>query len=124
VFKRLRIAVLLYVLLFVAAAQFFTSRYTTDWDAPLWVDIYTVAGDGLPVTRHYIDSMSAIEFADAEAFFAREAKRYGVTLEPGKLADFVVLDGDPLVHVADTLRIIAVAKGGVWRDRSSLRSQA
>ena len=50
-FKRLRIAVLLYVLLFVAAAQFFTSRYTTDWDAPLWVDIYTVAGDGLPVTR-------------------------------------------------------------------------
>ena len=80
-FKRLRIAVLLYVLLFVAAAQFFTARNMTDWDAPLWVDIYTVAGDDDPVTRRYIDNLSATEFADAEAFFAREAKRYGVTLE-------------------------------------------
>jgi hypothetical protein len=81
VFKRLRIAVLLYVLLFVAAAQFFTTQYTTDWDAPLWVDIYTVAGDGDPVTRRYIDNLRANEFADAEAFLAREAERHGVTLE-------------------------------------------
>jgi Tol biopolymer transport system component len=44
------------------------------------------------------------------------------TLEEGKLADFVVLDGDPLVHIADTLRIVAVAKGGVWHDRESLLS--
>ncbi len=49
-FKRLRIAVLLYILLFVAAAQFFTDARATDWDAPLWVDVYTVAGDGDP--RH------------------------------------------------------------------------
>ena len=81
-FKRLRIAVLLYVLLFVAAAQFFMARHTTDWDAPLWVDVYTVAGDSHPATRRYVDGLSANEFADAEAFFAREAKRYGVTVEP------------------------------------------
>ena len=80
-FKRLRIAVLLYVLLFVAAAQFFMTRHTADWDAPLWVDVYTVAGDGHPATRRYVDGLSANEFADAEAFFAREAKRYGVTVE-------------------------------------------
>ena len=28
------------------------------------------------------------------------------TLEEGKLADFVVLDGDPLAHIEDTLRIV------------------
>ena len=84
--KRLRIAVLLYVLLFVAAAQFFTARNATDWDTPLWVDIYAVAGDDRPVTRRFIDGLSPSEFADAEAFFAREAKRYGVALEqPFKL---------------------------------------
>jgi Tol biopolymer transport system component len=42
------------------------------------------------------------------------------TLEEGKLADFVVLDGDPLADVAATLKIVAVAKGGVWYDRSTL----
>jgi len=81
VLKRLRIAALLYVLLFVAAAQFLTARNMTDWDAPLWVDIYTVAGDANPATRHFIDDLSSAEFADTEAFFTREAKRYGITLE-------------------------------------------
>jgi predicted amidohydrolase YtcJ len=42
------------------------------------------------------------------------------SLEEGKLADFVVLDGDPLTEIADTLRIVAVTKGGVWHDRSAL----
>jgi hypothetical protein len=86
VLKRLRIAVLLYVLLFVAAAQFFTTRNATDWDVPLWVDIHAVAGDDRATTRRFIDGLSATEFADAEAFFAREAKRYGIALEqPFKL---------------------------------------
>ncbi len=84
--KRLRIAVLLYVLLFVAAAQFFAVRRATDWDTPLWVDIYTVAGDDAPVTQRHIESLRDDEFADTEAFLAREAKRYGVTLaQPFKL---------------------------------------
>ena len=35
-------------------------------------------------------------------------------------ADFVVIDGDPLTHIEDTLKIIAVVKGGVWHERSAL----
>jgi hypothetical protein len=86
VLKRLRIAVLLYVLLFVAAAQFFTARNAADWDSTLWVDIYAVAGDDSDGTRRFIDDLQPTEFADAEAFFAREATRYGVDLEqPFKL---------------------------------------
>jgi hypothetical protein len=42
------------------------------------------------------------------------------TLEEGKLADFVVLDGDPLAEIRETLKIVAVVKGGVWRDRAAL----
>jgi hypothetical protein len=81
VFKRLRIAVLLYVLLFVAAAQFFTMQQMTDWDAPLWVDIYTVAGDDADVTRRYLERLAATEFEEVEAFLNREAERHGVALE-------------------------------------------
>ena len=100
--KRLRIAALLYVLLFVAAAQFLTARNMTDWDAALWVDVYAVAGDDDSVTRHFLDDLSAISFADTETFFAREAQRYGVTLEqPFKIrivgehaAELPALDAD------------------------------
>lgn len=85
-FKRLRIAVLLYILLFVAAAQFFTARRMTDWDAPLWVDIYAVAGDDDPATLRYLDALRADEFAETEAFLTREAQRYGIALQqPFKL---------------------------------------
>ena len=34
------------------------------------------------------------------------------TLEPGKLADLVVLDGDPLAHVEDLLKVKTVIKDG------------
>jgi hypothetical protein len=86
VLKRLRITALLYLLVLVAAAQFLTARNATDWDTPLWVDVYAVAGDDHPATRHFIDGLNAAEFAATEAFLAREAKRYGVALEqPFKL---------------------------------------
>lgn len=42
------------------------------------------------------------------------------TLEEGKLADFVVVDGDPLVDLSSALDIIGVARGGVWFDASEL----
>jgi hypothetical protein len=80
VFKRLRIAFLLYILLFVAAAQFFTGHRTKDWDEQLWVDVYAVAGDSDETTRRYLDNLEPTEFRDIEPFLAREAQRYGLTL--------------------------------------------
>jgi hypothetical protein len=94
-FKRLRIAALLYVLLFIAVAQLLTARNATDWDAPLWVDIYTVAGDDHAITRRFIDGLGKAEFAEAEEFFAREAGRYGLPLEqPFKLRLIGEYEGD------------------------------
>ncbi len=80
-FKRLRIAFLLYLLLFVAAAQFFVDQRTKDWDEPLWVDVYAVAGDSDETTRRYLDNLDPTEFKDVEPFLAREAQRYGLALE-------------------------------------------
>jgi hypothetical protein len=80
-FKRLRIALLLYVLVFVAAAQFLTAKHSTAWELPLWVDVYTIAGDGGSTAREYVDSLTATEFSELETFFAAEARRHGLTLE-------------------------------------------
>jgi hypothetical protein len=80
-FKRLRIIVLLYVLAFVATAQFLDARRSTDWAAPLWVDIYTLDGDAQPGTRKYLDGVTADEFEPISRFLASEAHRYGIALE-------------------------------------------
>jgi len=42
------------------------------------------------------------------------------TLEPGKIADFVVLEGDPLSDIANTQLVARVAKGGVLYDPATL----
>ena len=44
------------------------------------------------------------------------------TVEPGRLADFVIVDGDPLQQIADLNRIVAVVRGGVWLDVGSLEA--
>jgi hypothetical protein len=125
VLKRLRIAVLLYVLLFVAASEYFTARNATDWDTPLWVNVYAVAGDDDPGTRRFIESLTPTEFADAEEFFAREAKRYGVALErPFKLRMVGEYSGDlpeldagagPLTVLAWSLRMRWLATRLRWQ---------
>jgi hypothetical protein len=79
-FKQLRVLVLLYVLVFVAAGQLLATMRSTDWDNTLWVDIHPVNGDGRPATQHYLDGLNAQEFAPIEKFFAAEAGRYGLAL--------------------------------------------
>lgn len=80
-FKRLRIALLLFILLFVAAGQYLNTRRSTDWDTTLWIDIYPLSGDGKNTTQNYLSSLGPAEFGEIEAFFTREAKRYDVRLD-------------------------------------------
>jgi len=84
--KKIRIAILLSILLFVALGEFLAARRSTAWNDTLWVDIYLVNGDRLDSTQRYIDSIDAKEFDGVDAFFAAEAKRYGVAIdEPFRL---------------------------------------
>jgi hypothetical protein len=79
--KRLRIAILAYVLIFVAADQYLTARASKDWAVSLSVDIYCVAGDDTQSTREYLDKLSTAEFKHIETFFAEQAHAFGVALE-------------------------------------------
>jgi hypothetical protein len=80
-FKKIRVALLLSTLLFVALGEFLAARRSTDWDDTLWVDVYLINGDRLDSTQRYIDSIDAREFAGVDEFFAAEAKRYGVAID-------------------------------------------
>jgi hypothetical protein len=81
VFKRLRILVLLYILLFVALGQFLAARRSTDWNDALWVDVYPVNASGDIEVQRYIEALDADAFVAVEAFVAEQAGRYGVALE-------------------------------------------
>ena len=61
-----------------------------------------------------------LRLATAGAALALGLERDLGTLEVGKLADFVVLSGDPLTRITDTLRIVAIVKNGVWLERQEL----
>lgn len=80
-FKKIRVAILLSILLFVAVGEFLAERRSTDWDDTLWVDVYLVNGDQLDSTQRYVDSIDAKEFDGVDEFFAAEAKRYGVSID-------------------------------------------
>jgi imidazolonepropionase-like amidohydrolase len=45
------------------------------------------------------------------------------SLAPGKRADFIVLDADPLDDIVHTRRIAAVVIGGVELDRAAMRAR-
>lgn len=72
--RKLRIAVLLYVLAFVAVGQYLTTRSSRAWDAPLWVDVYPVHGDTSAAVERYVAALDEPDFEAVEAFFAAEAE--------------------------------------------------
>jgi Tol biopolymer transport system component len=64
-----------------------------------------------------------LRIATASNAMALGLERQLGTLEAGKLADFVVVDGNPLADVTDAMNILAVVRGGVWLDQSALAAQ-
>jgi len=80
-FKSLRVAILLYILVFTALGNFLASARSTDWNETLWVDVYPINGDGSARTQAYLDNLSTADFEKIEAYFSEQAQRYGVTLD-------------------------------------------
>jgi len=76
-FRAIRIAVLLFVLVFVALSAWLTRARSTDWDESLWVKVYPINADGSSASRRYIDTLDVDDFESVEAFIQREAARYG-----------------------------------------------
>jgi hypothetical protein len=72
---------LLIVLLLVSVTTCQTRYSSTHWRSPLYVSIYPIAADASSVTHAYVEALEPGRFKPIDAFFAREAKRYGVQLD-------------------------------------------
>jgi hypothetical protein len=80
-FRKLRILVLLYILAFAAIGNYLATARSTDWNDPLWVDVYPINADGSERTQAYIDGLTDRDFAAIEGYFSRQAKRFGVAID-------------------------------------------
>ena len=78
IFRQLRIALLLFILLLVAGDAWLAGSRSTDWDDALWVVIYPVNPDGGTVATSYISRLRNEVFSPLEEFFPRQAGRYGL----------------------------------------------
>jgi hypothetical protein len=81
VLRFLRIALLLYVLAFVAVGTLITAREAARWERPLRVTVHPINGDSTEAARAWIRHLREEDFAAVESFFSDEAHRYGVAIE-------------------------------------------
>ena len=95
-------------------------RVTAGSDAPsvpyglgLHAELSLLAQSGVPNDR-------ALRLVTAGAALALGLERELGTVEAGKLADLVILSGNPLIDMTDSLDIEAVVRGGTWFDRDEL----
>ena len=79
-FKAIRIAILLFILLFVAVGTWLTQSRSTDWNNSLWVKVYPINADNSDTVDRYIATLELEDFMDIEEFLAREVQRYGRTI--------------------------------------------
>jgi hypothetical protein len=79
-FKKIRIAILLFIFFLVGANAYLTQLRSTDWDQPLEVVIYPINGDKSLAAASYIDSLTRETFRPIERFMQSEAERYGLSI--------------------------------------------
>lgn len=80
-FRKLRIAILLTILVVVAANQWLTGERLSSWEKPLWITIFPVLVDADPAVRHYAESLDASSFHEISVFLQQQAARHGHELE-------------------------------------------
>ncbi len=85
-FKTIRIAVLLFILLIVGLNTVMSGIWATNWDDTLWVGVYPINADGSEVVDHYISQLDEDTFLPIAEYFITEAERYELPLaEPAKI---------------------------------------
>ena len=79
--RGIRLFLLLAVLAGVALHTWLDRVATQSWQEPLWVGLFPLNADGSAPTQEYLATLTPKDFAAIEDFFARESRRYGLTLE-------------------------------------------
>jgi hypothetical protein len=80
-FKAIRVAVLLFILVVVGGMTWVTKHRATSWENTLYVAIYPINADGSAVTRAHIAKLGDESFAPIAAFMKTEAVRNGVGID-------------------------------------------
>ena len=78
--KKIRIALLLFVLLTVAVGTWQARVRTTSWERALNVVVFPINADGKSETEAYIRSLSDESFEPIRSFMRNEAQHYGISL--------------------------------------------
>ena len=81
ILTRLRQGLLLYVLIMVALGAWLTRARTTDWNDPLWVNVYPIDAAGTVPVSDYLERLEAGDFSAVEEYFVSQGSRYGMTLD-------------------------------------------
>jgi hypothetical protein len=80
-FRRIRIALLLLILVIVALNAWTDRLNTTNWNAPMTVALFPINADGSAATEQYIAKLTEQDFAPLEAFFQTEIAEAGIKLD-------------------------------------------
>ena len=80
-FRRFRIAILLYILILVGGGAWLTSRDSTDWQESLWVLVYPIDADHGKASDSYIRNLEPDRFTAIERFFSEQGHAYGLKLK-------------------------------------------
>lgn len=108
--KKLRIAILLFILVIVAADTYLTKFRAVSWDETLWVGVYPINPDNDPVIAKYIEGLSSQHFSAIEDFFTREARAAGVTIaQPFKMVMANQVDELPPVPPGEARNVLDIA---------------
>lgn len=79
--RTIRIALLLLLLVLVASQALIDRRTSRDWTTTLWVGLHPLNADGSEVAQDYIERIEEEHFTGLEEFFAREGARYGLAID-------------------------------------------
>ncbi|MFC1844458.1 hypothetical protein ACFLZ5_06665 [Thermodesulfobacteriota bacterium] len=79
-FKKIRIAILLFILFLVGGNAYLTQLRITDWDQSLAIVIYPINADGSPYSANYIASLDLDTLKPIERFLQTEGRRFNLEL--------------------------------------------
>ena len=75
--RRLRIAILLLILLFVALNTYFDRVYSTDWNIPLRVAVFPINADGSDVSAQLHAAARPTRFSTSKRSSSRKRNNTG-----------------------------------------------
>ena len=78
--RNLRLAILLGILFCVALGSWLDQHRSTRWESTVRVGAFPVSADGSAVAASYIAALGVAQLQPVSDFIAREAHRYGVTI--------------------------------------------